>query len=235
MTPSCTHGSGRRICRLCLQRHVKAQLSSWPHNRVHCWVPSCGALLNHNDIRRCAAPGDFERYDQLLLHQVMDAADGSYKRCTYVGCNGGGWCDPKTTSFVMCQSCQRSTCVDCDTTPYHSGQPCANSPQAKRRRREDEDATVAMVMRISKPCPNEECRARIEKIEGCDHMTCTRFLSRFSLFSDTDLSPNFHRQEVPTPVLLDLFAALWTHSSSWQFETCRRLQVQESIKRESRY
>lgn len=172
ITSSCTHGSERRICHSCLQGHIAAQLSSWPYNRVTCWVPGCSAALEYNDIRRFAAPADFERYDESLLKQAMD--DSTFRKCAYAGCESGGWCDPETTSFIICERCQRLTCVDCDTTPYHSGETCPNSPQAKEKRQEDEDATVALVQRISKPCPNEACGARIEKNEGCDHMTCRR-------------------------------------------------------------
>ena len=131
-------------------------------------------------------------------------------------------------SFIMCERCQRRTCVDCDITPYHSGQTCPNSPQAKRRGREDEDATVALVGRISKPCPNEECGARIQKIEGCDHMTCTLLPSPFS--ANTDVLLTLHRQEVPPRVLLVMLGAVRTDSKIWQFQACRRLQVQKPIR-----
>jgi IBR domain, a half RING-finger domain len=147
-------------------------LSSWPYNRATCWAPSCNATLDYGEIQRFAARNTFDRYDQFLLHQAMEGSDSTYKRCASSGCNGGGWYDPATTSFIICQSCQQRTCVDCDTTPYHSGQLCPNSPQGKRMRQEDDDATAALVERISKPCPNEKCGARIEKNEGCDHMTC---------------------------------------------------------------
>ena len=172
ITSSCAHGPERQICRSCLEKHISAKLSSWPYNRATCWVPTCNATLDYREIQLFAAPHTFDRYDQFLLHQAMEGADSTYKRCASSGCNSGGWYDPATTSFIVCQSCQQRTCIDCDTSPYHSGQLCPNSPQGKKMRQEDDDATVALVERISKPCPNEKCGARIEKNEGCDHMTC---------------------------------------------------------------
>jgi hypothetical protein len=180
-------------------------------------VPRCSAALEHSDIHRFAAPADFEKYDRFLLKQAMEGAGGTYKSCAYARCESGGWYDLATTSFVDCAGCGRRTCVDCDTTPYHSGQPCPNSPQAKKKRQEDEDATMALVERISKPCPNEECGARIEKKDGCDHMTCTRLPCRLCVFPIADTFLACHRQEVPPRVLLVMLGAVRTDSNPWQF------------------
>jgi hypothetical protein len=172
-------------------------------------VPTCNATLDYREIQRFAAPHTFDRYDQFLLHQAMEGADSTYKRCASSGCNSGGWYDPATTSFIVCQSCQQRTCVDCDTSPYHSGQLCPNSPQGKKMRQEDDDATVALVERISKPCPNEKCGARIEKNEGCDHMTCMYLASPSRLqLLNTDTYLNFPRQEMPSRVLLVMLGAI---------------------------
>lgn len=145
----------------------------------------------------------------------MEGADSTYKRCASSGCNSGGWYNPATTSFIVCQSCQQRTCVDCDTSPYHSGQLCPNSPQGKRMRQEDDDATVALVGRISKPCPNERCGVRIQKSEGCDHMTCMRLASPSSGLPNTDRYLNFCRQDVPSRVLLVMLGAVQPNQNPW--------------------
>ena len=76
-------------------------------------------------------------------------------------------------------------------------------------RQEDDDATVALVERISKPCPNEKCGARIEKSEGCDHMTCMYLASPSRLqLLNTDTYLNFPRQEMPSRVLLVMLGAI---------------------------
>jgi len=54
------------------------------------------------------------------------------------------------------------------------------------------------VERISKPCPNEKCGARIEKKGGCDHMTCMCLASPSSALLNTDTFLDFYRQEVPS-------------------------------------
>jgi hypothetical protein len=75
-------------------------------------------------------------------------------------------------------------------------------------RQEDDYATVALVERISKPCPNEKCGARIEKNEGCDHMTCMCLASPSSVLLNTDTFLNFYRQEVSSRVLLVMLGAI---------------------------
>lgn len=140
---------------------------SW--DSITCWVPRCGAVLEHTDMDSFAAPYDFQRYDEFLTRKAM-GEEGTYIQCAHGGCGNGGYADLSDISFFDCPACKRRTCVACNT-PYHAGEPCPDSEEVKRRVREDEAAAAAEVARISKPCPNE-CGARIEKNEGCDHMTC---------------------------------------------------------------
>jgi hypothetical protein len=114
-------------------------------------------------------PFDFQRYDEFLVRRAMGEED-TYIQCAHPGCLSGGYADLKSISFFDCPACKGHTCVTCNT-PYHAGEPCPDSEEVKRRAQEDEDATVAEVARISKPCP-KYCGARIEKNESCDHMTC---------------------------------------------------------------
>jgi hypothetical protein len=140
---------------------------SW--DSITCWVPRCGAILEYKDMERLAAPFDFKRYDDFVIERVMGEED-TYIQCAHPGCRSGGYADLKAISFFDCPTCRGRTCVTCKV-PYHAGEPCPDSSEGKRRAQEEEDATVAEVARISKSCPNN-CGAKIEKNEGCDHMTC---------------------------------------------------------------
>jgi hypothetical protein len=41
-----------------------------------------------------------------------------------------------------------------------------------RRKRAEERASERLVKQIAKSCPGPGCGAKIQKNEGCDHMTC---------------------------------------------------------------
>ena len=57
--------------------------------------------------------------------------------------------------------------------PWHEGQTCAEYDHSlKRQWQQDEAASLATIAWISKTCPNAGCKSPIQKIDGCDHMTC---------------------------------------------------------------
>jgi len=56
--------------------------------------------------------------------------------------------------------------------PWHSGQTCADYDVEQKERTEQEGACEKLIAETTKKCPNPECGHGIEKIGGCDHMTC---------------------------------------------------------------
>jgi IBR domain, a half RING-finger domain len=55
---------------------------------------------------------------------------------------------------------------------WHDSETCAEYDDrvSGRRHAVDEAATEARIEKTTKACP--QCKARIEKNDGCDHMTC---------------------------------------------------------------
>ena len=51
----------------------------------------------------------------------------------------------------------------------------AEAEETLRRKRQEEKATAATVNAVTKACPGRSCGWRIQKNEGCDHMTCKWF------------------------------------------------------------
>lgn len=78
---------------------------------------------------------------------------------------------------LRCRDCKRRTCVDCQV-PFHEGETCKQYRRRKGRQGSDEQKSKRLIEGTTKACPRSGCRARIEKSEGCDHMTCT--VSSFS-------------------------------------------------------
>lgn len=70
--------------------------------------------------------------------------------------------------MFICQDCNARYCMSCNV-PFHEGQTCEQYVSSQRRA-EEEDASIAAVARISRPCP--DCGISIDKYTGCDHVTC---------------------------------------------------------------
>lgn len=69
---------------------------------------------------------------------------------------------------VQCPNikCAITWCRICNVSPYHISQICQGPRSADM-----DDATYVEMMKNSRSCP--ECKRRIEKTEGCDHIQCT--------------------------------------------------------------
>lgn len=121
----------------------------------------------------------------------------TFCKCAQSDCNSGGFCDPDSDTFVLCDACGRSTCIHCQV-PYHAGRTCeedredraeanrqveANREQIERQDEADatreaekageERKSEKHVEKTTKACPDKKCGARIQKNGGCNHMTCT--------------------------------------------------------------
>jgi DNA-directed RNA polymerase subunit RPC12/RpoP len=65
---------------------------------------------------------------------------------------------------IACPYCEYELCVDCNR-PWHAGTKCDKNKIAENKKSEAAIKTLG-----AKPCP--KCGVKIEKISGCDHMTC---------------------------------------------------------------
>ena len=57
----------------------------------------------------------------------------------------------------------------------------ANAKALRHKHAMDNQASHATIKRIAKTCPNKQCGAQIQKINGCDHMMC-RYLTPLQIF-----------------------------------------------------
>lgn len=184
ISSSCSHDSTTSICRPCLQHSITIQSASAGWDRVGCPVADCCAILQYSDFQHHASTETFQRYDQFLLNQAVNS-ESTYRACAHSGCKSGGLCDPKNDSFVTCGSCERLSCIVCNT-PHHAGKSCAENQAEMREienlreaevkfaaaRKEEDKKCLAYVSKKTKACPNKDCGINIQKKGGCDHMAC---------------------------------------------------------------
>jgi hypothetical protein len=103
------------------------------------------------------------------------SSDPSFRSCLRPGCKFGQLHESGSAEPLMyCGDCGFKMCYT-HSIAWHDSQTCSEYDydlNAPGRRRQEEADSAAMIAGTSKECPGKGCTTRIEKNEGCDHMTC---------------------------------------------------------------
>ena len=166
------------MCSECYTDYIESQATSHALHEIPCPEEGCDAILNHTQMQQAAPPEIFDRYDTYVRNLVLRGFD-DYVACINPVCEFGGIVDPNEADWMTCEGCGTKTCLSCNTE-WHSGlsheENQANIRRAQeahaRQVRQQEEQSAAMLDANTRRCPNEECKVRIKKDGGCNHMTC---------------------------------------------------------------
>ncbi|KAJ1308383.1 hypothetical protein OPQ81_004089 [Rhizoctonia solani] len=112
-----------------------------------------------------------DRYEALLLRRTLEA-EPNFVWCKNAKCNWGQVHESGANApIVICQVCRARSCFT-HNVPWHTGLTCAQYNAQHVNRARENQASEAYIARNAKQCPNPRCGRRIEKFDGCDHMTC---------------------------------------------------------------
>ena len=148
------------------------------------------------------------------------SADEEYQPCPSAECTFGLYMAKGGGDLFTCHLCGLKWCLTCDAK-YHSGQTCAQYIE-ERRKAEAKDKTLKAqakeirkslrtIDETSKPCPG--CGVKIEKRDGCDHMTC-KWCFAFSMILRAEMLTVFTSQAVAAR-LNSAGSALQTTMALW--------------------
>lgn len=174
ITSDCQHVSN--ICREGIQNTINAGLTERDWDKIRCPVPDCTAIFQHHDMRVHLSDKDFQRYDTIALRSHL-SKNPNFHQCPRPGCPQGQIADG---TIFNCTFCGGLFCI-IHRSEWHTGETCQEYDDriSGRRTRREEVATVQTIERTTRQCPNSECRVRIEKDDGCDHMTCQQCKHQF--------------------------------------------------------
>jgi hypothetical protein len=118
-----------------------------------------------------AEPANNVRYEKLqtswTLSQIPD-----FRWCLNPICSSGQIHPQDSPNHILtCASCKYKICTVHDIQ-WHEGETCKQYDYriSGQKARHEEIATAKIIKQTTKPCPS--CKANIEKVDGCDHMTC---------------------------------------------------------------
>lgn len=169
-------GCGHVYCAPCIRHFLTSALDSGQFpltcmgDESQCKVP-----IPIPTIQQFLPPTSFNRLLEVVFNAHISRHPQEFKYCKTPDCNQiYRSTDPNNTVVGQCPSCFSSICTSCHDD-VHDGMNCAeNKRQAQAGRVAEERETEAWLAAhggLVKKCPT--CQALIEKVDGCNHMTCT--------------------------------------------------------------
>ena len=156
-------------CSACLQHLVKAA-KDFP---LLCFGGdgACRVPVALPVIQRFVTRQLFEGLAEAAFAKYMDDHPNELKYCTTADCQQiyRRHPTPGESKDLQCPSCFKTVCTSCDDEP-HEGISCEDMKRRKETETTDYFEQTAASNGLKK-CPS--CSKWIQKIEGCNHMTCT--------------------------------------------------------------
>lgn len=167
---------GHEFCRDCWGGYIQEMMDGGPTCILKtCPQDKCREVVTEVEVTEIA-PQMLPKYESYQLRNFVEV-NGTSRWCPGPGCdriaampNGG-----ETDAVATCDSCRTQFCLKCGEEP-HAPLTCRILMEWKEKC-EDESETANWVLSNTKPCP--KCRSRIEKNQGCNHMTCQQCKHEF--------------------------------------------------------
>jgi hypothetical protein len=162
----CTHIE--KVCVYCLDRHVLTEINTKGNmERIKCPTTNCSHNFSYSEIRKITRTKTFQRFDHLLTMKSL-ATRNEFRWCKAEGCESGQLHDAgEDYPIVNCFACNAQSCY-VHESPWHYNKTCKEFDIELEKKKDI--ATTNYKKKNTKNCP--KCKAPIEKIGGCDHMTC---------------------------------------------------------------
>ncbi|XP_039557278.1 E3 ubiquitin-protein ligase RNF14 isoform X2 [Passer montanus] len=216
-------------CKACLKDYFEIQIRDGQVHCLNCPEPKCSSVATPGQVKELVGEELFARYDRLLLQSSLDLmADVVY--CPRPGCQTPVMQEPGCTVGI-CSCCSYAFCTFCKMT-YHGVSPCKitaeklidvrneylKADEATKRYLEqrygkrviqkalEEMESKKWLKKNSKACPC--CGSPIQKLDGCNKMTCTVCMQYFCwlcMGALSQTSPYQHFEDRSSPCYNRLF------------------------------
>lgn len=175
------------FCKDCLESYIEFKVSEAQVLNMTCPSHACTTSLSDSLIRRISPAQVYVKYLQFKRNAELEVQP-NVRFCPRPNCQGHAVVGLNSEVAAVCNICNFEFCPDCQEA-WHPDSEC---PQL------DEVAMVRYVKSHHvKECPN--CKRRVEKVEGCDHMTCFKCKHEFCWLCGFPYMPKHFEQ---CPVIL---------------------------------
>ncbi|XP_028838779.1 E3 ubiquitin-protein ligase RNF14 [Denticeps clupeoides] len=216
-------------CKTCMAEYFQIQIRDGNVQCLNCPEPKCTSVATPSQVKLLVGEEEFARYDRLLLKSSLDLmADVVY--CPRRMCCTAVMVEPDTTMGI-CPACQYAFCTICKRG-YHGLSHCMASAEELRGLRDEYLSATDEVKKFlekrygkqviqraveesfsrdwlqenCKNCPR--CGTNIQKVYGCNKMTCTsckQYFCWLCLGTLSRVNPYSHFNNPSSPCFNQLF------------------------------
>mmetsp|Transcript_2409 Transcript_2409/g.3789 ORF Transcript_2409/g.3789 Transcript_2409/m.3789 type:complete len:309 (+) Transcript_2409:689-1615(+) len=172
---------GHAFCLPCLKSYINAQVEMGRAANIVCPLPAsqCGKCVQQRQLQDLLGKDEYERLDKFALQSAI-AADPTFRHCPTPDCSFVFACDTShcKPSEFFCPVCSKSSCIQCDISPFHRGMTCDQyrDTQARRNKKRRFLLLLRKVFYRKESLPEiktcKQCGAWIMKKGGCNKMKC---------------------------------------------------------------
>ena len=214
------HDCGHVFCVDCMGGYFKVQIEDGAVQALNCPSEKCESQALPSQVKQLVSPELFAKYDRFLLQYSLDGmSDVVY--CPRPLCETAVMLD-SDSAMGVCTSCSFAFCAFCKHT-YHGVSPCEIKGDNLRKLTEEYSAASSAEKELlekrfgkrqlqklmdevvseewlnsnAKQCPS--CKASIQKIDGCNKMTCLKCRAYFCWLCMSTLSRSNPYQHFNAP------------------------------------
>ncbi|KTG01497.1 hypothetical protein cypCar_00031785 [Cyprinus carpio] len=216
-------------CKACMKEYFQIQIRDGKVQCLNCPEPKCVSMATPSQVKLLVGEDEFARYDRLLLQSSLDLmADVVY--CPRMSCCMAVMVEPDSTMGI-CPACRYAFCTLCKRS-YHGLSHCMVTADELRSLRDEyisasEEGKKFLEKRFGrrviqkaveesfstdwlkdncKQCPC--CGTNIQKVHGCNKMTCSSCQKCFCwicLGALSRVNPYSHFNNPDSPCFNQLF------------------------------
>mmetsp|Transcript_26262 Transcript_26262/g.29052 ORF Transcript_26262/g.29052 Transcript_26262/m.29052 type:complete len:509 (-) Transcript_26262:99-1625(-) len=170
---------GHEFCTGCWKEFVDNAISEGPSCiQKTCPEANCSELMSEIEVR-VAAPNSLPKFESYQLRSFVES--NTLTRwcpgpgCERIACASSTLAMEQANNVAHCDLCDISFCAKCAEEP-HSPANCKDLARWNEKCK-NESETANWILANTKSCP--KCSSRIEKNQGCNHMTCQKCKHEF--------------------------------------------------------
>mmetsp|Transcript_110043 Transcript_110043/g.318120 ORF Transcript_110043/g.318120 Transcript_110043/m.318120 type:complete len:496 (-) Transcript_110043:110-1597(-) len=146
--------------------------------RKTCPQAGCDEIVTEEEVK-IAAPDFLQRFQSFQLRNFVESNTLTRwcpgKGCERVACAQSASAMEQEDNIAHCDGCLTNFCLLCGEEPHAPSDCKALAKWLEKCRNESE--TANWILANTKSCP--KCVSRIEKNQGCNHMTCSKCRHEF--------------------------------------------------------